>query len=123
MPGEATLDGLTAAQVARRRADGRVNVVARRTSRSLWAILPANVLTRFNAIIGTLLAVVLVFGPPQDGLFGLVVAVPATAAFFALSFTDAAGDAIALVAAAIAAATMTALLPGAISRRGSLPPR
>jgi cation-transporting P-type ATPase E len=45
------------------------------TSRSVWAILRANVLTRFNAIIGTLLVVVLVFGPPQDGLFGLVILV------------------------------------------------
>jgi hypothetical protein len=41
----------------------------------VWAIVRANVLTRFNAIIGVLLAVVLVFGPPQDGLFGLVIVV------------------------------------------------
>ena len=38
-------------------------------------IVRANVLTRFNAIIGCLLAVVLVFGPPQDALFGLVIVV------------------------------------------------
>ncbi len=35
----------------------------------------ANVLTRFNAIIGALLVVVLVFGEFQDGLFGLVILV------------------------------------------------
>jgi cation-transporting P-type ATPase E len=67
--------GLTAEEVARQRRAGRVNVVARSSSRTAWAIIRTNVLTRFNAIIGVLLAVVLVFGPPQDGLFGLVVVV------------------------------------------------
>jgi magnesium-transporting ATPase (P-type) len=67
--------GLTAAEVARRRVAGQVNLVARRTSRDAWAIVRANVFTRFNAIIGVLLAVVLVAGPLQDGLFGLVIVV------------------------------------------------
>src|SRR5207248_7602812 len=49
--------------------------VTTRSSRSVWAILRANLFTRFNAIIGTLLVVVLIFGPPQDGLFGLVILV------------------------------------------------
>jgi cation-transporting P-type ATPase E len=70
-----TLDGLTAAEAARRGRAGRGNVVTRRPSRTGWAIVRANVLTRFNAIIGVLLAVVLVFGPVQDGLFGLVIVV------------------------------------------------
>ena len=50
-------------------------MVARRSSRSAWSIVRSNVLTRFNAILGVLLVVVLVFGPPQDGLFGLVIVV------------------------------------------------
>jgi magnesium-transporting ATPase (P-type) len=36
-------------------------------------IVRANVLTRFNAIVGALAAVVLVTGHPQDALFGLVI--------------------------------------------------
>jgi cation-transporting P-type ATPase E len=67
--------GLTAAEVARRRAAGQANAVTVRSSRSGWSIARANVLTRFNAIIGGLLLVVLVFGQPQDALFGLVILV------------------------------------------------
>jgi cation-transporting ATPase E len=63
------------AEAARRRRLGPANVVTRRPSRSAWAVVRANVFTRFNAIIGVLLAVVLVFGQPQDGLFGLVIVV------------------------------------------------
>ncbi|MFD0902948.1 HAD-IC family P-type ATPase [Actinomadura sediminis] len=64
--------GLTAAEVRERVADGRVNDVPRRSSRSVPEIVRANVLTRFNALIGTLLVLVLVFGEWQDGLFGLI---------------------------------------------------
>ena len=71
----ATLGGLSAAEVQQRRRAGQVNAVAHRSGRDVWAIVRANVLTRFNAIIGCLLAVVLVFGPPQDALFGLVIVV------------------------------------------------
>jgi cation-transporting P-type ATPase E len=53
--------GLTAAEVARRRAAGQANTVTVRSSRLGWSIVRANVLTRFKAIIGLLLAVVLVF--------------------------------------------------------------
>jgi cation-transporting ATPase E len=67
--------GLTAAEVAQRRAGGQANVVTARSSRSIGSIVRANVLTRFNAIIGALLVVVLVFGEFQDGLFGLVILV------------------------------------------------
>src|SRR5260370_7979759 len=35
-------------------------------------IVRANVLTRFNAILGTMLAVILIVGQPQDGLFGII---------------------------------------------------
>ena len=44
--------GLTSADVARRRAAGQGNVVGHRTSRSAGEIVRANVLTRFNAILG-----------------------------------------------------------------------
>jgi len=43
-----------------------------RTSRSVAEILRANILTRFNFILGVLLAVILVAGQPQDALFGIV---------------------------------------------------
>jgi cation-transporting ATPase E len=65
--------GLTGAQVAQRVANGETNDTARRTSRPVSHIVRANVLTRFNAIVGALAAVVLVTGHPQDALFGLVI--------------------------------------------------
>ena len=64
--------GLTTADVAARVADGRVNRAPGGTSRSLWEIVRANVFTRFNAILGTLLVVILTVGPIQDALFGVV---------------------------------------------------
>jgi cation-transporting P-type ATPase E len=64
--------GLTAAEVAERIADGRVNRAPGGTSRSLWEIVRANVFTRFNAILGALLVVILTIGPYQDALFGVV---------------------------------------------------
>ena len=65
--------GLTSAQVAERVAAGETNDTVRRTSRPVPDIVRANVLTRFNAIVGALAAVVLVTGHPQDALFGLVI--------------------------------------------------
>ena len=65
--------GLTSAQVAERVAAGETNDFGRRTSRPVSDIVRANVLTRFNAIVGALAAVVLVTGHPQDALFGLVI--------------------------------------------------
>ena len=64
--------GLTTADVAERVARGQTNDVREPTSRSYWHIFRANVFTRFNAILGVLFVVILVFGSPQDGLFGLV---------------------------------------------------
>src|SRR5216684_2505772 len=64
--------GLTSAQVAEQRARGLTNVGGERTSRSVAEILRANILTRFNFILGVLLAVILVVGQPQDALFGIV---------------------------------------------------
>jgi cation-transporting ATPase E len=67
------LTGLTADQVARRVAAGEVNDVPTRTSRSMAEIVRTNVLTPFNAIIGTLFAIMLAVGPIQDSLFGFVI--------------------------------------------------
>ena len=66
-------DGLTSAQVAERVAAGRVNVVPVRSSRSVAAILRANVLTWFNGLIGALFVIELVVAPIQDALFGFVI--------------------------------------------------
>jgi cation-transporting P-type ATPase E len=63
---------LSRAEVEERVADGRVNRAPGGTSRSLWAIVRANVFTRFNAILGGLLVVILTVGPVQDALFGIV---------------------------------------------------
>ncbi|MBW8804393.1 MAG: HAD-IC family P-type ATPase [Catenulisporales bacterium] len=68
-----SLTGLTADEVARRVAEGSVNDVPTRTSRSMSEIVRANILTPFNAIIGTLFAIMLVVGPIQDSLFGFVI--------------------------------------------------
>jgi cation-transporting P-type ATPase E len=64
--------GLTVAEVAERVESGRVNRAPGGTSRSMWDIVRANVFTRFNAILGTLLVVILTIGPLQDALFGVV---------------------------------------------------
>ncbi len=64
--------GLTDAEVADRVERGLVNRAPGGTSRSIWAIVRANVFTRFNAILGALLAVILTIGPIQDALFGIV---------------------------------------------------
>ena len=67
--------GLTAAEVTERVAAGRSNDVPVVAARSTWDIIGANVFTRFNAVIGTLFVLILVIGPPQDGLFGFVIVV------------------------------------------------
>jgi cation-transporting ATPase E len=63
------VDGLTSAQVA----GAKTNEVPRRSSRSLSAIIRANVFTLFNLVIGVLWALILIFGQWQDGLFGLII--------------------------------------------------
>jgi magnesium-transporting ATPase (P-type) len=63
-------DGLTSSEVAGRRQRGDVNRIKRHTSRGLADIVRANVFTRFNALLGSLGAVVLITGPWQDALFG-----------------------------------------------------
>ncbi len=63
------MHGLTSAQVA----EAKTNDVPRRSSRSLSAIIRANVFTLFNLVIGLLWALILIFGAWQDGMFGLVI--------------------------------------------------
>ena len=67
--------GLSTAEVEDRVARGQTNAVKEVTSRSYWHIIRANVFTRFNAILGTLFVIILVFGQLRDGLFGLVILV------------------------------------------------
>lgn len=71
----ATDRGLSQPDVAARIAAGAVNTSSSRGGRNVGQILRANVLTRFNAILGALFVVILVFGPLQDALFGVVLAV------------------------------------------------
>jgi cation-transporting ATPase E len=66
---------LSHTEVAQRQADGLTNATPSAPSRTLAQILRANVLTRFNAILGALFVVVAVVGPPQDGLFGVILVV------------------------------------------------
>src|SRR5215471_12528471 len=72
LPAVSTLCGLSDAEVAERVREGRVNRAPGGGSRSLAAIFRANIFTRFNAILGTLLVVILIVGPLQDALFGVV---------------------------------------------------
>ncbi|MFE7518297.1 HAD-IC family P-type ATPase [Streptomyces halstedii] len=65
--------GLSSAEVAERVARGEVNDVPVRSSRSVTEIIRANVLTRFNLIIGVLWVIVLLVAPIQDSLFGFVI--------------------------------------------------
>ena len=64
--------GLSATEVAERVSSGRVNVVPRSNTRTVSQIVRSNVFTRFNALLGAMLAVILVVGPVQDALFGFV---------------------------------------------------
>src|SRR5258708_7971779 len=72
LPTETPDAGLTADDVAARVARGQTNASGERTSRSLAEILRANIFTRFNFILGTLLVAILAVGQLQDALFGIV---------------------------------------------------
>ncbi|MEU5166107.1 MULTISPECIES: HAD-IC family P-type ATPase [Streptomyces] len=73
VPGSPVPGGLTTAEVAERVARGEVNDVPVRSSRSVTEIVRANVLTRFNLIIGVLWVIMLFVAPIQDSLFGFVI--------------------------------------------------
>jgi cation-transporting ATPase E len=64
--------GLNDVEVAERRSRGLGNTDREPVSRSVAEILRANILTRFNLILGGLLAVILAVGEPQDAVFGIV---------------------------------------------------
>jgi cation-transporting ATPase E len=65
--------GLTDAEVGQRVAEGKSNAVPQRATRSIAAIVRANVFTRINAILGVLLMIVLATGSVINGLFGLLI--------------------------------------------------
>ncbi len=67
--------GLDRAAVRARVEAGQVNTAPPAPGRTVAQILRANVLTRFNAILGALFVVVVVVGPVQDALFGVVLVV------------------------------------------------
>jgi len=64
--------GLTAEEVDDRAARGLTNLVRERTSRTYGEIIRANVFTRFNAILGVMLVVILSVGEIQDATFGVI---------------------------------------------------
>ena len=64
--------GLSSAQVAERRSRGLANAAGEHTSRPVADILRANIFTRFNLLLGVLLAVILAWGEWKDALFGIV---------------------------------------------------
>jgi len=66
------MPGLTSAEVDERRRRGDVNDVPAAPTRSVGEIVRANVFTRFNAILGAMLVVILFVGPGRDALFGFV---------------------------------------------------
>jgi cation-transporting P-type ATPase E len=66
------LPGLTSAEVAERVARGEINDVPAAPTRTVKQIIRSNVLTRFNALLGGMLVIVLIVGPLQDALFGVV---------------------------------------------------
>jgi cation-transporting ATPase E len=65
--------GLTASEVGDRVARGLTNDVPAAPTRTVREIVRANVLTRFNALLGGMLAIILLVGPIQDALFGFVI--------------------------------------------------
>jgi cation-transporting ATPase E len=73
-----SINGLSAVEVASRVAAGHSNVVSTKSGRTVYQIVRANVFTRFNAILGSLFVVIVIVGPPQDGLFGLVLLINTT---------------------------------------------
>lgn len=63
--------GLSQGEVSTRMREGLANLAPDVTSRSIWEIVRANVLTLFNAIVGTSFVILLLLGSWQDALFGL----------------------------------------------------
>ena len=70
-PADIASRGLTSAEAQQRKHDGLGNDYRPPTSRPVSVILRTNICTRFNALLGSLLVVILIVGPYQDALFGL----------------------------------------------------
>ncbi|MHC1721080.1 MAG: HAD-IC family P-type ATPase [Clostridiaceae bacterium] len=66
------LHGLTESEVMEKIRLGQVNISGKKTSRTFNEILQANVFTLFNAILGSLLIIMLFVGDLRDALFGFV---------------------------------------------------
>ena len=64
--------GLTSAEVAERIANGQTNKVVAGAGRTTGQIVFANVFTLFNLIVGALFVLMVIVGPLQDAVFGLV---------------------------------------------------
>jgi cation-transporting P-type ATPase E len=77
IPGSESLRGLSDAEVSQRKRAGETNRDSGHSDRSFAQIIKANVFTRFNAILGALLVVILTLGPAVDGLFGIILVVNA----------------------------------------------
>ncbi|AKK02621.1 HAD-IC family P-type ATPase [Corynebacterium epidermidicanis] len=75
MSNATSLEGLSSADVDKRRADGLVNHPVRTTGRSVADIVRTNVFTRINAILAVLFSIVLVTGSWINGAFGLLIVV------------------------------------------------
>ena len=74
MDGTEVASGLTTEEVARRTADGKVNVAPEGTTRSTGQIVFANIFNPVNAIMLALFVLILIAGFPADGLFvGVVI--------------------------------------------------
>ena len=70
---EATqIQGLSESEVLARVEAGQTNHVRQKTSRSLRSIIRENIFTLFNAILVGAATLVLIFGHPQDVVFGAV---------------------------------------------------
>ena len=67
-----SFEGLSDAEVRDRVERGDVNTYTEATSRKLTDIVRENVFTLFNAILASLLIVILVVGSAKDALFGIV---------------------------------------------------
>ncbi len=69
------LAGLSSAEAQRRFMAGDGNVTSTRHGRSVRQIVRANVITRFNAILGALVVIIVTLGSVVDGLFAIVIVV------------------------------------------------
>jgi P-type E1-E2 ATPase len=72
IPGTDQLLGLTPAEATRRLSAGEANRTTRGSDRTILDIVRSNLFTRFNAILGSLLIIIVTLGPAVDGLFGVI---------------------------------------------------